>query len=201
MSSSPATIQAVTVYCAASEQIDPAYLTAAFDLGVAVAQKGWTLIYGGNRVGCMLRVADGARSVGGRVVGITPQLFVDRGYHDTAASELIVTPDMRRRKHLLEERADAFIALPGGLGTYEELFEQLVNRQLQYHAKPLVAFNISGYFNPLRAMIQHGVRLKFIKPASEHLVQYADTVDAAIHLVEQPVVPTAPFSHELAGGH
>lgn len=193
-------IRNVTVYCASSGEVDGVYLGAAFEVGVAVARRGWTTVYGGNRVGCMLQVAEGARSVGGRVVGITPQLFVDRGYHDTAADELIVTPDMRERKLLLEARGDGFITLPGGLGTYEELFEQLVNRQLKYHSKPIVALNLKGYFEPLREMIEHGVEQKFIKEASRHLLRFAGTVEEAMEMVEKPVEAVGEATFELTGG-
>lgn len=152
----------------------------------------------------MHEVAEGARSADGHVIGITPRLFVDKGYHDTEADELVVTPDMRERKLLLEQRADAFVALPGGLGTYEELFEQIVARQLKYHDKPIVVLNLNGYFDPLRELIEHGIRQHFIKPKAREILHFADTVEDAIHHLKHPRQTTAPLSvlsHEAAGGH
>lgn len=197
-------IRSVTVYCASSSEVHPEYLDTARAVGAGIAQAGWTLVYGGNRVGCMLAVAEGARSAGGRVVGVTPQIFVDLGYHDTAADELIVTKTMAERKTMLAERADAFVALPGGLGTYEELFEQLVNRQLRYHDKPIVVLNLRGYFNPLRDMIEHGISEQFIKPKARELMQLVNSVEEAIQILKHPrhvVADVTRLSHEAAGGH
>src|SRR3954465_9712688 len=107
---------AVTVYCSSSRQLAAHYYEAGVGLGRAIAEKKWTLVYGGNSIGLMKSVADAARSAGGRVVGITPQVFVDDGCDDKDCHELIVTQGMRERKELLEQRGDAFIGLPGGLG-------------------------------------------------------------------------------------
>lgn len=108
-------IQAVTVYCSSISDIAGAYFDAGRALGGAIARNGWTLVYGGNRIGLMASVADAAREAGGKVVGITPQLLVDHGIADEHCDELLVTAGIRERKALLEQRGDAFIALPGGL--------------------------------------------------------------------------------------
>lgn len=197
-------IRTVTVYCSSSSDIHPDYLATARQIGAALAGQNYTVVYGGNRVGCMHAVAEGVRSARGRLVGITPQLFVDRGYHDTQADELIVTATMAERKTLLARRADAFLALPGGLGTYEELFEQLVARQLRYHDKPIVVLNQRGYFDPLRAMIEHGIEEKFIKPAARGLSRFAATADEALRMLREEhhlSADVASLSHEAAGGH
>lgn len=197
-------INAVAVYCSASADVDPAYAAAAREVGAAIAREGWALVYGGNRTGNMHDVAEGARSAGGKVIGVTPQLFIDRGVQDMAADELVVTANMRDRKRVIEERADAFIALPGGLGTYEELFEQLVARQLQYHAKPIAALNVRGYFKPLRDMLEHGIEGRFIKPKARGLIHFAETVADAIAYLKQPHgrnPSLEALSHEAAGGH
>src|SRR5882762_9791059 len=131
-------IQAVTVYCSSSRSVAPVYFDAARELGREIACAGWTLVYGGNNIGLMDAVACACRSAGGRVIGITPQLMVDEGIADPHCAELIVTTTMRERKALLEARGDAFVALPGGIGTFEEFFEVLVGRMLGYHAKPIV---------------------------------------------------------------
>src|SRR6188768_1332487 len=112
-------MKSVTVYCSSSNKVPDVYPRAAAELGRAIARQNWTLVYGGNCVGCMGALANGAREAGGKVLGITPQVMVDEGIGDHKCDELIVTPDMRARKALLEERGDAFITLPGGIGTFE----------------------------------------------------------------------------------
>jgi uncharacterized protein (TIGR00730 family) len=173
-------IRAITVYCSSSKEIAPAYLRDGADLGSAIARNGWTLVYGGNRIGLMASVADAARSAGGKVVGITPQLMLDQGIGDEHCDELIVTPGMRERKALLEQRGDAIVALPGGLGTLEELFEVLVARLLGYHDKPIVLLNINGYYDRLLGAIEHGITEQFIKPRARQAYFVAADVPAAI---------------------
>jgi uncharacterized protein (TIGR00730 family) len=173
-------IGSVTVYCSSSNHVPEIYPRAAAELGRGVAREGWTLVYGGNCVGCMGALANGAREAGGKVLGITPQMMVDDGIGDEACDELIVTPDMRQRKALLEQRGDAFIALPGGIGTFEEFFEILVGRFLNLHQKPVVLLNVAGYYDPLEAMIEHGIEHQFIKPRARQAYFLARTVDETI---------------------
>ena len=169
-------LQSVTVYCSSSRHVDATYLSEARLLGTAIAQAGFRLIYGGNRVGCMGELADGAQSAGGKVVGITPQLLVDEGIADELCDQMIVTAGMRERKALLERHGDAFVAFPGGLGTFEEVFEILVGKILGYHQKPIVFLNVAGYYDPLLAMIEHGIEHRFIKPAARNAYVVANTV-------------------------
>lgn len=173
-------IRAITVYCSSAKSVPPVYFHAAAELGRAIAGEGWTLVYGGNAVGCMGALADGARAAGGRVVGVTPQLLVNHGIADDACHELIVTATMRERKALLEQRGDAFVALPGGLGTFEEVFEILVGRTLGYHQKPIVLLNVAGYYAPLLAMIEHGIEHRFIRPIAREAYVVAGSVEEAI---------------------
>ncbi len=173
-------ISAVTVYCSSSPRVADVYPAAAAALGKAIAQSGWTLIYGGNRIGSMGALADAARAAGGRVVGITPQVLVEKGIADQLCDELVVTDGMRDRKAAMEQRGDAFIALPGGLGTFEEIFEIIVGRLLGFHAKPIVLLNIAGYYAPLLAMIEHGIQEQFIKPVTHDLYFVTDQVDSAV---------------------
>lgn len=188
-------VQSVTVYCSSSSRIPRVYFEAARHLGSAIARQGWTLVYGGNAVGLMGEVADAVRDGGGRVVGITPQVLVEKGITDQRCHELIVTTDMRQRKALLESRGDAFIALPGGLGTFEEIFEIIVGRQLNVHHKPVVLLNVAGYYGPLLAMVDHGVEQGFIKPEGRRLFHVADTVEEAVEQLravgrDEPPPPT-----------
>jgi hypothetical protein len=173
-------IRNVTVYCSSSGQIADVFKAAAADLGRTIAQCGWGLVYGGNRVGLMAVLSDACRAAGGKVIGITPQWFIDKGIGDDRADELIVSTGMRDRKEMLENRGDALLALPGGLGTLEEIFEVIVAKQLGRHGKPIVILNIAKYYDPLLAMIRHGIEHKFIKPAADKLFFVADSVDSAI---------------------
>lgn len=174
-------IRSVTVYCSSSSAVAPHFTEAAVATGQAIAAQNWTLIYGGNLVGMMKTLSDACRAAGGRVVGVTPQLLVDKGIHDTLCDELLVTACMRERKKLMEERGDAFLTLPGGLGTFEEIFEIIVARQLGYHSKPIVLLNTAGYFDPLLAMIEHGIQQNFIKSKSRNLFFVAEDISGAIH--------------------
>ncbi len=176
----PKRIAAVTVYCSSSSRILRVHFDAAAELGQAIAREGWTLVYGGNLVGLMATLADSARGAGGRVIGITPQLMVDKGICDRQCVELLVTADMRQRKALMEQRGDAFIAMPGGLGTLEEIFEIIVGRQLGFHDKPIVILNVAGYYDPLLAMLEHGIEQYFIKARARELYFVADGAAAAI---------------------
>jgi uncharacterized protein (TIGR00730 family) len=178
-----AQVCSVTVYCSSSRTVPRDYPIAAANLGRAIATQGWTLIYGGNCVGCMGELANGARSAGGKVVGITPQLMVDEGIGDEKCDELIVTPTMRERKALLEQRGDAFVALPGGIGTFEELFEILVGRALGYHDKPVVILNVAGYYDPLVSMLEHGFEHGFIRAKVREAYFVADSVENAVEFL------------------
>ena len=185
-------IRCVTVYCSSSAAVPKPYFDDADAAGRALAENGWTLVYGGNAVGLMKAVSDAVRAGGGRVVGITLQLLVDKGISDADAHELVVTQTMRERKALMEARGDAFLTLPGGLGTFEEIFEIIVGRQLGYHDKPIVLLNTSGYFNPLLAMIEHGIEHRFIKGKVRELYFVAATVaDAVEHFRSYRPAPLA----------
>lgn len=179
-------IHAVTVYCSSSSDIARAYFDAGCALGASVARNGWALVYGGNHIGLMAAVADAARAAGGKVVGITPQRLVDHGIADERCDELVVTPGMRERKALLEQRGDAFVALPGGLGTFEEIFEIIVGRVLGYHDKPIVLLNVENYYGPLLAAIEHGIEQNFIRPKARRAYAVVDTVEAAIQALRKP---------------
>jgi uncharacterized protein (TIGR00730 family) len=173
-------MKSLTVYCSSSRTVSKIHFDAAAELGDAIARQGWRLIYGGNAVGPMGHLADAVRAGGGQVIGITPQLLVDEGVADRQCHELLVTDSMRQRKELMEQRADAFLAMPGGLGTLEELFEIIVAKQLRCHDKPIVLLNIDNHYGPLLAMIDHGIAHQFIRPKVRHLYFVARTVPDAI---------------------
>jgi uncharacterized protein (TIGR00730 family) len=173
-------IRSVTVYCSSSAAVARQYFDAAEQAGRAIAQNNWNLVYGGNLVGLMKALADACRGASGKVIGITPQLMVDKGIHDPHADELLITQSMRERKAIMEERADAFLTLPGGLGTFEEIFEIIVGKQLRYHDKPIALLNVAGYFDPLLAMIEHGIENHFIKAAARELYFVGSSVDGVV---------------------
>jgi uncharacterized protein (TIGR00730 family) len=172
-------ITSVTVYCSSSRHVAPIYFAAAEKLGKGLALRGITLVYGGNNIGTMGALADACRAAGGRVVGITPQVLVDEGMTDNNCHELIITDDMRQRKAQLEARGDAFLILPGGLGTLEEFFEILVGKILCVHAKPIVLLNIAGFFDPLLAAIDHAIEQNFVKPKARAAFTVAGEVEEA----------------------
>ncbi len=179
-------LRAVTVYCSSSRDVAPLYISAARELGTLIAQAGLRLVYGGNDLGSMGALADAVRDAGGHVTGITPRKLVDEGVADEKCDELIVTAGMRERKAAMETHGDAFIALPGGLGTLEELFEILVARFLGYHDKPIVVLSLDGFYAPLLAMIDHAVELRFMKPRVRQLFFVATTAAQAIDWLTRP---------------
>jgi uncharacterized protein (TIGR00730 family) len=189
---------AVTVYCSSSSSIAPVFLDAAKELGAALARKKWKLVYGGNDVGMMGVLAAAVRAGGGQVIGVTPQLFMDKGVADHACDELHITACMRERKAKMELCGDGFVALPGGLGTFEEFFEIVCGRQLAYHNKPIVLLNVDGYYDPLLRMIDHGRELNFIRPRATQLYFVATTVAEAIDYLQryQPQAPSSDLSFE-----
>jgi uncharacterized protein (TIGR00730 family) len=170
----------ITVYCSSSSSVPEVYFQAAEELGRAIASQGWQLVYGGNNVGVMGALAQATRQAGGKVVGITPQLLLDKGIGDSQCDELHVTQNIRQRKALMEELGDAFVALPGGLGTLEEIFEIIVGRLLGYHSKPVILLNIAGYYEPLLTVIEHGIEQKFIKESVRELYKVCVSVEAAV---------------------
>jgi uncharacterized protein (TIGR00730 family) len=148
----------ICVYCGSSKRIPVAYHDAARALGAAIARAGHTMLYGGGRTGLMGSAADAALAAGGVVEGVILDAFVGMDVHHRGLHRLDEVGDMRSRKRELEVRADAFIALPGGLGTLEELTEVLSFRKLGFHARPLVLVDTQGYFQPLVAQIERAIR-------------------------------------------
>ncbi len=160
-------LSSICVYCGSAPGTDPAHVAAAAVLGRDMARAGIGLVYGGGNAGLMGTVARAVLAAGGRVTGIIPDFLRDRERELHAAQEMIVVPDMHTRKRLMFERADAFVALPGGIGTLEELVEQMTWVQLQRHAKPVLVADIGGFWEPLLALLTHMREQGFIRPAFE----------------------------------
>jgi uncharacterized protein (TIGR00730 family) len=174
----------ICVYCSASNKIAPGYFQLATDLGTAIAQRGDTLVYGGSSAGLMGKLAQTAQEHGGRVIGIIPQSLVDLelAYHN--ADELLITANMRERKANMEARADAFIALPGGVGTMEEIFEIMAARSLNLLQKPLVMLNFEHFYDPLIHLLEHMQNANFLRSGFETMVNFAPTVDDALTYID-----------------
>ncbi len=186
-----ASIRAVTVFCSSSSKVDRVFFDAAVELGRALAREQWKLVYGGNDIGIMGALANATREAGGKVIGVTPQLFVDKDCADNHCVELVVTEGMRERKAIMEARGDAFIAMPGGLGTFEEFFEIVCGKILGYHQKPIVLLNVANYYGPLLAMIEHGLEHHFIRPKATDVYSVAPDVPAAIAHIRNYTPPQA----------
>jgi uncharacterized protein (TIGR00730 family) len=157
------TIRTVCVYCGSSPGTDPAFLNAAKRLGELMAKDNVGLVYGGGSRGLMGAIATSVLDHGGHVTGIIPEFLQQREMTLKRAQEIIVTPDMHVRKQTMFDKADAFVALPGGIGTLEELVEQLTWAQLGRHQKPILIVNIGGFWDPLCALLDHMRRLQFIR--------------------------------------
>ena len=159
----------ICIYGASSDQIDPAYLRAGEELGLAMARRGHSLVFGGGGHGLMGAVARGMTQGGGSITGVAPRFFNVDGILYDGCTEFLYTDTMRERKALMEERADAFVMTPGGIGTYEEFFEILTLRQLGRHNKPIAILNTLNYFAPLQQLLEQTINLGFMKPACRAL--------------------------------
>lgn len=169
------------MYCA-SGPTHPQLLALATDLGKGIADRGWTLVSGGGNVSAMGAVAAGARAHGGKTVGVIPKALVHRELADVDADELIVTDTMRERKQIMEDRADAFVTLPGGIGTLEELFETWTAGYLGMHTKPVVLLDPVGHYDGLRVWLAGLVETGFVGSAQLERLLVAQQVDAALDL-------------------
>lgn len=171
---------AVAVFCGSSVGIRPEYVGAATQLGGALAARGITLVYGGASVGLMGAVADAALSAGGRVVGVIPVALQTKEIEHRGLTELHVVDSMHARKQLMADKADAFVALPGGLGTLEELFEVWTWAMLGYHAKPCSLLDAGGYFGRLAGFLDHAVTEGFIRRDYREMLIVREDADALL---------------------
>lgn len=172
------------VYCGSGPGINPAYMKAAHSLGRAMAEADIGLVYGGGGAGLMGETARGVLSAGGHVTGIIPEFLVKREHMLEGVNELIVTNTMHERKTAMFEQSTGFVALPGGLGTLEELSEILTWAQLGQHSKPVIMCSIENYWEPLSVLIDHMRKENFIREGMEVLVDVAKTADDVIPLYE-----------------
>lgn len=174
----------ITVYAASSGQVPETYKQAATELGQLLAQRGHSLINGAGRTGLMGAAIEGAKSEGGKTIGVIPQFMVEQGWEHTAIDELVITPDMHERKQTMVNLSEACIACPGGVGTLEELLEVITWKQLGLYLKPIVILNIDGFFDPLLQQLSRCVEEHFMRPEHQQIWQVATTPAEALQLCE-----------------
>ncbi len=174
----------VCVFCASSERIHPAHVDLAAELGAELARRGHDLVSGGGRVSMMGAVARAVRAGGGHTLGVIPEALVGLEVADDDADELVVTGDMRERKGRMDAAADAFVTLPGGLGTLEELLEVWVAGTLGMHDKPVVVLDPTGVYAGLRDLVDKLLVQGFVRPGAEQLAVWASSVPEALDAVE-----------------
>ncbi len=175
----------ICVYGASSNAIDPTYLQAGEALGRAMARRGHSLVFGGGAQGLMGAVARGMTEIGGEILGVAPRFFDVDGVLYQQCTEFVFTDTMRQRKSIMEDRADAFIMTPGGVGTFEEFCEIVTLRQLGRHTKPIAVLNTNDYYRPLMDMWEQAIRQNFMKPACRQLFTMHEDPDLLLDALEQ----------------
>jgi uncharacterized protein (TIGR00730 family) len=195
------TIRSICVYCGSSRGRTDTYMAAGRLLGQAIASAGLRLIFGAGNYGIMGAVADGAIEAGGKVTGIIPRFLIKKEATESSLGhldELVITESMHERKHIMFEKSDAFVALPGGLGTLEEIIEIMTWAQLGHHRKPIVFCNINGFWNPMIALLDHMKAEGFIH--TSHLVKplVVDSPEDAIEAILEAARAQGPSSEDAA---
>jgi len=189
-------IKNVCVYASSSSLVDDVYKEAATELGRAMAQRGWGLVFGAGADGLMGAAARGAAAAGGVTIGVVPEKMDVDGVVYGSCTELFVTCTLRERKALMEDKADAFIALPGGFGTFEELLEIIALRQLGYHRKPVAILNVNGYYDGLIAQFDRAVEQRFSGPGALSVFGVFGTVEETLNYIDT-YVPTEYVKNRL----
>lgn len=190
-------IRNVCVYCGSGPGTNPRYVEAAVQFGRTLAANDVGLVYGGGSVGMMGAVASSVLEHGGRVTGIIPDFLVGREHAMKRVQDLIVTRDMHERKQMMFERSDAFVALPGGIGTLEELVEQMTWAQLGRHAKPILLANIDGFWDPLLALLDHMRELAFIRAGLAVNLLQTSQVDDILPMLQRAAAHAPPAAAKL----
>jgi uncharacterized protein (TIGR00730 family) len=176
-------LKSICVFCGARPGTDPAFMEAGEAMGRAIAARGLTLVYGGARIGIMGAVANAALAAGGRVVGVIPKSMVSKEIAHDGLTELFLTETMHDRKDRMIALSDAFVALPGGFGTYDELFETITLAQIGLHEKPNALLDTKGFFQPLLALLRHTIAHQFAAPEHERLVVVENDPDRLLDAI------------------
>src|SRR5260221_9102082 len=191
-------IKTVCVYCGSGPGTNPRFVESAIGLGKVLAENGIRLVYGGGSIGLMGAVATSVLDHGGTPTGIIPDFLTARQNALKRVQEMIVTPDMHERKRLMFERSDAFVALPGGIGTLEELVEQLTWQQLGRHSKPILLANIDGFWEPLLALLAHMRATQFIRATLTVEIVQSERVEDILPRLRSAAARAPPGPEELA---
>lgn len=189
-------IRTVCVYCGSSPGTNPEFIASARQFGELLAKEKIALVYGGGSRGLMGEVANAVLDNGGHVIGVIPEFLKAKEGIKTAAQEIIITPDMHTRKQTMFTRADAFVALPGGIGTLEELVEQMTWAQLGQHPKPILIANIAGFWDPLLALVDHMAKLGFVHSPERARYLMTDSIDAIIPMLRAFQPPSSVKADE-----
>ena len=182
----------ICVFCASSDSVPEVYFAATRELGERIGRGGHRLIYGGTDIGLMGALARATHAGGGKVTGVIPDKIYDRGLGYTSADELIVTATMEERKRKMEDMADAFIALPGGFGTLDEVFQAIALRQLHYHQKPVVFLNTDAYYGLLMEFLERSFAERFTREAARDFYHLAPDAESALRYITEFVPKEAP---------
>jgi uncharacterized protein (TIGR00730 family) len=185
-------VRAICIFCGSNVGARPSYLEAAKQLGALLAQRGIGIVYGGARVGLMGQVADSALQNGGQVVGVIPRFLFNKELAHTQLGELCVVGSMHERKALMAERADAFIALPGGFGTFEEILEMITWTQLGVHKKPCGLLNVEDFYEPLRQQLDRAVSDGFLRPEHRDIALVDADPEALLRRLSEWQAPSLP---------
>ena len=177
-------LPSICVFCGSADGADPAYVQTAKELGQRIAAAGLGLVFGGATVGLMGVLADAALAGGAEVIGVMPEVLMDREIANRGITHFHVVKTMHGRKALMYDHADAFIALPGGYGTLDEFMEIVTWAQLKIHQKPCILLNINGYYDSFLAFLDHAVAQGFIKPENRKLIQVAEDAEAALTITQ-----------------
>ena len=173
----------VSVFCSSAPDIPKSSLDLAFAIGEAIGEQGWDLVWGGGKASMMGAVAKGARSKGAATIGVIPQPLIKLEFEDKDATQMHVVSDMRTRKAKIEDLSDAFIALPGGIGTLEEFFEIWVGSYLKFHSKPIAVCDPVGFYDPLRTALDHLAEYNFMKTGQAELVSWCKDIPSTLDAI------------------
>lgn len=184
----------ICVFCASSETIDKLYLQSGESFGEMLAEQGHTLVFGAGKYGIMGAVARGLRRKGGKAIGVIPTFFNESEVAFTDC-ELVYTETMRERKKIMEDASDAFVMMPGGIGTFEEFFEILTLKQLRRHTKPIIIYNVNGYYDPLLNLIDAAISENFMDEKCRSLYFVTDSADKVFEHLEN----YTPYSYDKYG--
>ena len=185
----------ICIYGASSDDISKIHIEKIYELGQSLAQAGHSLVFGAGNHGLMGAAARGFADKGGEIIGVSPGFFNRDDILYPKCTELIITDTMRERKQIMEDKSDAFVVAPGGIGTFEEFFEILTLKQLERHNKPIAIFNIDGYYNPMLELINHAVKQGFMRKACMDIFKVADNAAELIDYIENYDETKVDLSH------